>query len=163
MIRSAEPQELTKLAEIYRAAWHYSFSKYFPPKNLAQVTLGDFEHRWRDFFVKKHIHSFVYEENKTPVAFVTCGIQQDKSSEILSMMVSPSSIRLGVGSKLMEKALSFLQDKCRRVELWVVEDNFPARSFYERFAFSKTGDRRFIQRYGIELCQLRYEKHITPF
>jgi ribosomal protein S18 acetylase RimI-like enzyme len=68
---------------------------------------------------------------------------------------------LFIGSKLKEKALVFLKDKCKQVELLVVDENLPARSFYESFAFFPTGDQRSIQRYGSELCQLRYERPIT--
>jgi hypothetical protein len=73
-IRNAEARELTKLAEIYRAAWHWAFSKHFPPENLARVTLKDFEDRWRGFLEGEHIRSFVYEHNGVPAGFVTCGI-----------------------------------------------------------------------------------------
>ncbi len=164
MIHAADQHELSKLAEIYRAAWLFAFSHHFPPENLTRVTLVDFEDRWHGFFAKKHIHSFVYEREKVPIGFVTCSVIIDKPAEILSMMVSPTSIRVGIGSRLMEKALSFLHEsKCGLAELWVVKENSNARKFYEHFNFCPTEDKRFIQRYGIKLCQLRYERQLTPF
>ncbi len=64
----------------------------------------------------------------------------------------------------MEKILSFMRESgCERATLWVVRENSNARKFYERFGFIATEDKRLIQRYGIELCQLRYEKQITAF
>ena len=163
MIRDADKHELSELAEIYRAAWFFAFSKHFPPENLARVTPGDFEDRWHGFFAEEHIHSFVYEHEKVPVGFVTCSVKTDKPAEILSIMVSPTSIRAGIGSRLLEKALSYLhENKCGLAELWVVKENSNARKFYEHFDFRPTDDKRFIQRYGIELCQLRYERRLTP-
>ncbi|MHB8455228.1 MAG: GNAT family N-acetyltransferase [Acidiferrobacterales bacterium] len=164
MIRIVEPHELTKLAEIYRASWHLAFAKHFPPENLARVTVGDFEERWRSFFAEENVHSFVYERNSVLLGFVTCKINNDDPAEVVSMMVSPTCIRTGIGRELMEKALScFLENRCKSAILWVVKENSNARQFYERFGFSSSSEKRFIQRYGIELCQLRYQKQLTGF
>jgi ribosomal protein S18 acetylase RimI-like enzyme len=161
MIRNAEIHELTKLAEIYLAAWHWAFSKHFPPENLTRVTLKDFEDRWRGFFGEKHNRSFVYEHNGVPVGFITCSIRKDNLAEILSIFVSPTFLRSGIGSKLMKKALCYLiANKCNLAVLWVLKENVNARTFYERFGFSQTEDKRLIQRYGVELCQLKYEKRL---
>lgn len=162
MIRSAEINELTNLAEIYLESWHFAFSKHFPPESLARVAVSDFEHRWRDFFAEKNIRSFVYELDSVPLGFVTCKINNEEPAEVVSMMVLPTRIRTGIGSKLMEKAISCLLDnKCKAAILWVVRENANARRFYERFGFSPSEEERFIQRYGIELCQLRYEKQLA--
>jgi ribosomal protein S18 acetylase RimI-like enzyme len=161
VIRNAEIHELTELAEIYWAAWHWAFSKHFPPENIACVTLKDFEDRWRVFFGERDIRSFVYEHNGVPVGFITCSIKKDNPAEILSIMVTPTFIRSGIGSKLMEKALCYLiENKCSMAVLWVVNENFNARTFYERFGFSQTEEKRLIQRYGVELCQFQYEKRL---
>jgi ribosomal protein S18 acetylase RimI-like enzyme len=162
MILYAEKHELTKLAKIYWAAWNHAFSKHFPPENLERVTVGDFEERWRGYFADENVSSFVYKQNSAPLGFVACRIQHDKSAEIVSMMVLPTCIRTGIGSKLMEKALSYLSGKrCKTAILWVVEENTNARRFYERFGFSPSKEQRHINRYGIELCQLQYEKHLS--
>ncbi len=161
VIRVAATHELTKLAEIYWTAWKFAFSRHLSPENLVCVTVGDFEDRWRGFFRKEAIHSFVYERDGVPVGFVTCDAKKDGPAEIVSLMVVPASIRAGIGRKLMERALSFLDEsRCSPASLWVVKENTNARRFYERFGFSLTGDKRFIQRYGVELCQLRYEKQL---
>lgn len=162
MIRDAEKHELTKLANIYWSAWNHAFSKHFPPGNLEHVTVGDFEDRWRGCFVDANVSSFVYERNLAPLGFVICRVQNEEPAEILSMMVSPTCIRTGIGSKLMEKALFYLsENRCKTAILWVVKENINARSFYERFGFSPTEEQRFINRYGIELCQLQYEKQLS--
>lgn len=54
MIRDADINELTELAVIYFASWHFAFSKHFPPENLARVAVRDFEDRWCDFFADKN-------------------------------------------------------------------------------------------------------------
>ncbi len=164
MIRRAEPHEMTTLAEIYHSSWCHAFSKHFPPENLAQVTLRDFEDRWRAYFLKKNVVSFVYEHEQNPIGFVVSNIEKNAASEILSIMVLPVAIRSGVGGKLMEKTLTYMQENdCNFATLWVVSENFDARRFYEHFGFHATEDKRFIQRYGIELCQLRYQKQIAGF
>ncbi len=160
-IRDAEKHELTKLAEIYWAAWKHAFSRHFLPKNLARVSVGDFEDRWHVFFAEEDVSSFVYERNSVPLGFVTCRVHNGEPAEIVSMMVSPACIRTGIGSKLMEKALSYLFEyRCQTAILWVVKENSHARRFYEKFGFSPSEEQRFIQRYGIELCQLRYERQL---
>jgi len=161
MIRSAEISELTKLAEIYWAAWLVAFSKHFPPENLTLVAVNDFEDRWRGFFAERRVHSFVYERAGIPIGFITYRVNDECPAEILAVFVSPTSMRLGIGSELIEKALSSLIEcKCSRAMLWVVKENANAKRFYECFGFSPTDDKRLIQRYGVELCQLRYEKEL---
>lgn len=82
MIRSAARYELPKLAEIYSASWHLAFSKHFPPENLARVTLGDFEQRWRGYFADDAVSSFVYEQDSVPLGFVTCKLQKDVPAQL---------------------------------------------------------------------------------
>ena len=162
MIRDAEQYELTKLAEIYWAAWNHAFSKHFPPENLEHVTVGDFEVRWREYFAAENVCSFVYERNSTLLGFVICRVQNEEPAEIVSLMVSPTSIRTGIGCKLMEKALSYLsENRCKTAILWVVKENTNARRFYERFGFTPSKEQRQINRYGIELCQLQYKKPLS--
>ncbi len=80
MIRNAEPYEITNLAEIYWASWHLAFAKHFPPENLARVTVGDFEERWRGFFVEDSVRSFDYERNSVLLGFVTRKMNNDDCS-----------------------------------------------------------------------------------
>lgn len=161
MIRSAERHEIKTLAELYCASWHLAFSEHFPPDNLARVTVGDFEDRWRGYFADDVVSSFVYEWNSVPLGFVTCKVPKDGPAEIVSMMVTPTCIRAGIGSKLMDAALTHLLEKgCDAAMLWVVNENSRARNFYERFGFALSEEQRVIQRYGIELCQLKYERQL---
>jgi len=62
---------------------------------------------------------------------------------IVSVYVSPSVRRNGVGKRLLDVAEQWVRDRgASRTSLWVEEKNEPARGFYESTGYLPTGDRQ---------------------
>ncbi|GAD16085.1 N-acetyltransferase GCN5 [Lentilactobacillus otakiensis DSM 19908 = JCM 15040] len=67
------------------------------------------------------------------------------SFEIQRIYVRKAFKRHGIGSKMMDKALTIAKEKhCSPVWLGVWEHNFPAQALYQKFGFKQTGDHAFI-------------------
>ncbi len=60
----------------------------------------------------------------------------------------------------MESALNILKDQgCKKVSLWVYEDNIRARKFYEKCGFTYDGNKKYSH-FSNKPIELRYIKQI---
>ena len=66
------------------------------------------------------------------------GVVHVEGREIRKLFVEPVLQGRGIGSALLEHAVS----QCGATELWALEKNVRAISFYKRHGFSLTGDRK---------------------
>ena len=93
------------------------------------------------------------------VGFGACGGQRDEAlkaqgfaGEIGALYVLRLHQRSGVGGSLMSRMAGKLLDQGRRAAaLWVLRENLPARTFYERLGGVPVGDRKA----GLEGTMLR--------
>lgn len=73
-----------------------------------------------------------------------------------SLYIDPSALGQGIGHTLMNHALStFAAWGCEHANLWVLEGNSRAISFYERQGWHRTGDTKVDQSFG--LCLVEHE------
>ena len=69
-----------------------------------------------------------------------------------SLYIDPDALGQGIGHALMSHALStFTAWRCKRANLWVLEGNSRAISFYERQGWQLTGDTKVDRSFGPEL------------
>lgn len=59
--------------------------------------------------------------------------------EIHELVIRKDYQRKGIGRKLLEEELRYLEEKNRIIGLWVGEKNYRAIKFYERFGFEVVG------------------------
>lgn len=74
--------------------------------------------------------------------------------EIYAIYVDPAVIGSGAGGTLMRAALDALAPA--PVALWVLEGNWVARGFYERFGFVPDGARTLFDAGGTPVPEIRY-------
>jgi ribosomal protein S18 acetylase RimI-like enzyme len=98
-----------------------------------------------------------------PAGWVAYGPYRDddapsrKSGEVYAIYVHPAHWRRGVGHALMRHAIAELRAAgLAPVLLWVLEDNDPARRFYEREGFRPDGQRHIFEVAGVRLPEVRY-------
>jgi ribosomal protein S18 acetylase RimI-like enzyme len=77
------------------------------------------------------------------------------------MHILPEHKRQGIGQKLFSAAAKRLKEQgCKSVYLWVLEDNHPARKFYEAHGGQPAGEHQ-IELGDRELTEVAYGwKHI---
>jgi putative acetyltransferase len=133
MIREAREDEAEALMAIQREAALAAFGHIFPP-DLYPYPSDEFLGIWREALADPETDVFVAEEDEAPVGSVSV------SGEFLSTLyVLPSHQSRGVGTALHDFALERLRGRgARRAKLWTLEENWPARRFYERRGWSLT-------------------------
>ncbi len=136
-----------QLERIYLEAYQEDYLyAYREPKRVRRYLKWLLKHADGGFFV-----AF---DGEKPVGFIVvqpdCRFQGEEIPEIHELVVAPAYQGKGIGKKLMEKALKYLEEKgYQKVALWVGEKNEDARRFYERLGF------RLVTRQG---SWLRMEK-----
>ena len=139
-VRRAVLDDAAEIARVKIQGWHEAYSGIVPDSDLAQLDHADHTRRWRQIIEQNSPNTarFVAE---VPVAgvigFVDCGPLRDvpigHSGEITAIYVLKAGQRRGVGRALMRAAANALQIAgMRDVTAWVLSENLPARTFYER-------------------------------
>lgn len=128
---------------------HWDFDKTFEVE--VAIELAEFMHRFDDdrdgFWVATSDDEFLGSislDGKTV---------EDEGVRLRWFIVAPEAQGLGVGTRLMETALSFAAEKgYERVFLWTFEGLTSARKIYDRFGFEVIHQERVVE-WGRELLQ----------
>jgi ribosomal protein S18 acetylase RimI-like enzyme len=107
-----------------------------------------------------HALRFVAEQQKNIVGMGVCGLErcgEDSSrGEVYALYLLDEAKRKGTGRAMMRKMAEALMEKsCTSLQLSVLENNAPARAFYERLGgvFLRKG---FFTYEGFELPDVTY-------
>ena len=121
--------------EAYRGLEEYAYTKRRDVKNYFKWLFS----RDRD--------GFLGAVDDKAVGFVACDtnwisvFERQRVGEIHELFVLPEYRGRGVGSSLLEKAISYSMERGRkRAELWVGRTNFKARKFYLYHGFREAGE-----------------------
>jgi RimJ/RimL family protein N-acetyltransferase len=166
MIRAAEPKDAEAIGAIRVAAWRAAYQKFMPEDFLTglnpEQNLAELKERL--LVQSPDFNLTVAEEQGKVVAFSIVGKPRYKTTagtiELWALNVLPEYWRVGIGSSLVERAVSY---SCfagfRRIELWCIEGNTPAQKAYEKLGFSLSGQSRSSsQLTGYTLHELLYAK-----
>lgn len=166
-IRAADPSDAAAIAAVHVASWREAYAGLLPQGMLETLSVPERTDRWarilgsandpRDTFV------FVAECGGEVVGFASGGKQRDETlrlqgfnGEITAIYLLKRAQRQGLGSRLMGMVAHSLCDVGHTAaSLWVLRDNQPARSFYERLAGRVEGKKE-DRREAITLIELVY-------
>ena len=139
MVRTVEPSDIPRLAEIHVYGWRYAYRGIVP----ALV--------WDDGLLKGFvIHNTSRDDDAR------------QAHEVQAIYVEPAFVREGVGSALLRAAEWAGTDLGRpECKLWVLEGNTRGRSFYEKNGYAPDGERKIIEEWG-GTKELRYSKSLAP-
>lgn len=140
-IRRAEPDDARGIAEVHVESWRAAYSSILGPEKMSQLSVDEREHAWRERLEVDSadpLQSFVIELEGTVVGFsLTLPGRDDDldpttTAELVGLYFVPSAWRQGLGTKLQTRAIYELRAQgFQHAVLWVLEDNHPARRFYE--------------------------------
>lgn len=165
-VRAADSSDAEAIARIHTRSWQLAYQGIFPEGFLEGL-------RWeprRDYWEGQLLspppgqHVLVAEHGGALAGFIAAGPARDDdlpegSSEVYAIYVDPPAWSTGVGSALFERALGELASASvppQFVVLWVLEDNYRARRFYERHSFSADGTAKPIERGQVIATEIRY-------
>ncbi len=136
-LRAAMPSDAETLFRIQRAASLAAFGHMFPPERHPYPDEA-VRAEWAIRLAGGEIETLVGQYRGKTVGYVSYAPEQ-----LVSLFVLPDVQGLGIGSALHDAALAAQADLGAAVcRLWVLEQNGPARGFYERRGWSPDGRER---------------------
>lgn len=145
------------ISKIYEESWKYAYKGIIPQTYLDTIPEGN----WTTNLDHPQWNTLICIQNDIIVGTTSFGksrLQQfDKWGEIISIYLLPDYMGNGYGKALLESAITELKMlEYNHVFLWVLEENFTARHFYEKSGFSLTDDYLYNTIGGKSLREVRY-------
>jgi putative acetyltransferase len=154
MIREAGADETETLLAIQRGACVVAFAHIYPPE-LYPFPDEEVLTAWRVALADSDVEVYVAEAGGEPVASVSIG-----DDYLRTLYVLPAHWRTGIGSELHDHALERLRARgCMRAKLWTLEENWEARSFYERRGWTLNRETRVVP-FPPNPIDVQYEKEL---
>jgi putative acetyltransferase len=151
-IRSARADDLEALLTIQREAAVAAFSHVFP-QDRYPFPSDAIREVWRETLADPAVELYVAEVDDEPVASVSVG-----ESFLRTLYVLPAHQGTGVGSALHDLALERLSAHgCATARLWTLEENWPARRYYEKRGWTLTDVTRVVP-FPPNPLDVQYEK-----
>ena len=140
-IRLVRPEDdRLAISHIYETSWRHAYRGIVPQSYLDALPRG----RWAELPDLEGYHSLVaLDEGQIVGTACYCPSRLKELSvwgEIVSLYLLPTHMGKGYGRALLTAAVDALRSLgYRSIFLWVLEDNRPARGFYEHMGFQPTG------------------------
>lgn len=160
-IRKAESKDATTLGHLQVTSWRSAFrniaSDDYLDHHVSEQNQAD---DWKEILADPEQVVFVTEIENKAIGYAWAHQEDDESiawdSELISMHILPEYKRWGIGRKLLTAVATKLKAQgCKSVYLWVLEDNHPARKFYEALGGGLAGKHQ-IKLGDRELTEVAY-------
>lgn len=162
MIRRAQPTDIPRIAEIL------VFAKRTAYRSIFQNDFFSFHELQVHKVMKEYEDNcsllngmWVYDDGI--LKGIICGKQESSANgemELCQFYVEPFFQGMGIGRSLLDYFLRQAQSMGqKRVSLWVLKDNAPARRFYEKNGFYPDGQEQINE--GTEIWDVRYVKDLV--
>jgi GNAT superfamily N-acetyltransferase len=139
MIRPARPDDLETLLQLQREAAVEAFAHVFDQTQYP-FPVDDIREVWRETLAEPGIEVHLAEVDGKPAGSVSVG-----EEFLRTLYVRPAFQGRGVGSALHDFALERLRHRGIQLALlWTLEENWPARTFYERRGWELTEETRVV-------------------
>lgn len=155
MIEDAE-----SLANVIVESWRSAYSSIIPENEITKFL--DKQRRQQQFkrFIQDGEIILIGICDGIPCGLVFANKDNDEQLEecgsIYSIYLLEEYWGKGLAAKLMDKVVGILKDEgCRRVSLWVYEENVRAIGFYEKYGFTFDGTKKH-SRFSNKPIELRY-------
>lgn len=158
LVRKAEFTDAADIANIHIRSWEAAYADIIPTEAIAERSAKRPE-MWKKILSEDN-DCYIALLDDTAIGLLCLNESSDNdihgAGEISGIYLHPDYYRKGCGTKLMDFALKTLKSRGFAViTLWVLEDNFHARNFYEKCGFSFDGARKEIV-IGKPLFEIRY-------
>ena len=163
MIREATVKDIGRVAAIDAAGSRYAYHDILSEDNLKELSTENRIPVYTRWIAEKRFGIYVYEDEETGTIQAMMGIgmcgDEDKADafELHFLYDDPDYVRRGIGSEMMR----FFEQKgreqgCGEFVIWVLEENEPARLFYEKHGYCSDGQEKIFKRWNKR--EIRYVK-----
>ncbi|HEY3780133.1 MAG TPA: GNAT family N-acetyltransferase [Fimbriimonadaceae bacterium] len=167
-IRLATVADAQEIAIVHVKAWQKSYAGIVPDHVLDNLSIESRTKRWEEILVNPETKSttWVLEADGHILGWCSIGPNRDEGSselsgEVWAMYVHPDAQRKGVGTALMQQAISALRNAgYEDAILWVLTNNTQGRFFYEATGWKETLATKEIEMGGTALLETRYEIYL---
>ena len=157
--RYSETDNIDEVSRIYALSWKTAYRGIIPDEYLDSLS----ETRWSAHLNADAKRLLLALEDGKPVGAATYSEARDVKmkdwGEIISLYLLPSHFHKGIGARLFAAAIGELENEgFRNIYLWVLEENYRARAFYEKHGFTLSGDVNADNIGGRDVNEVRYVK-----
>ena len=156
LIRQMKKEEIDEIGRIYALSWKSAYQGIVPQDYLDEIT----EKRW-SFLADNPRKSYVLIDEDKLIGTSSVDPGRDESmshwGEIISIYLLPESFGKGYGKLLLDFSVNELRSRgFNKIYLWTLEQNYRARSFYEKNGFLHDGATMLCEVGGEKLTEVRY-------
>jgi len=168
-IRPLTEADIDALAEVHVRTWQSAYAGIVPAEVLDALDPAVWAERRRSWSVPPGASTLVADDDGTLIGFANFGPSRvdqagadeyDMSTgELYAIYVDPGHQGAGAGRLLLTAAREELATAgFAEMRLWVLEENHPARRFYEYMGMAPNGERSHYTPRGstVELPEIRY-------
>lgn len=146
-----------EISRIYEESWKYAYRGMVPDAYLDSIPAG----RWSSAMDTEGRYSLVLLDGDKMIgtsSYSASRFQDSKGwGEIISLYLLPGYCGRGFGKLLLDEAVRGLKDLgFRDIFLYVLEENYRARNFYERYGFVNSNEFAEDDIGGKTLRELKY-------
>lgn len=148
---------IDEVSRVYARCWKTAYQGIVPQDYLDAIP----ENRWSPILINEVSNLLLAVDGDTVIGSATYCAARDGASEgwgeIVSLYLLPEYWRRGIGTCLFQEAVKALHELgYEKLCLWVLEENQPARKFYETNGFCCSGDIISADIGGKTLNEVRY-------
>lgn len=146
MIKKVNEQDIAKCVEVIKESFitvadEFGFTAENSPRFTAFATTED---RLKWHLLGEHRPMYAYYEQEVIVGYYSLLLHDSKKCELNNLCVIPAYRHKGIGEKLLKHAFDIAKEqKCKTVNIGIVEENKVLRKWYEEFGFVHTGTEKF--------------------
>jgi len=163
MIRNAETDDASRLAEIHICGWRYAYRGIISDYELftqRQISKS-IESMKRKITEGSQILVFEDENDKIIKGFCWHGKSRDEdipnSYEIYAIYIQPEFVRMNIGTSLVNEISVIMEkEKMNKLIIWVLEKNNKGIEFYNKNGFKNDGKKKYIEEW--KEFEIRMEK-----
>ncbi|MFJ4948407.1 GNAT family N-acetyltransferase [Streptomyces sp. NPDC088760] len=165
-VREMTLADCDRVSEIRIRGWQHAYRGLVPQAYLDGLSVAaDAERRRAGFAQRTDVVNLVAERDGTVLGWAAYGPYRDGDThtgdaELYAIYVDPAHLGGGIGRALLAASL----ERCSawpRMLLWVLEDNAPARRFYERAGFRPDGAEERFEAAGVSVPEVRYVRSLA--
>ena len=137
MIRPAKLEDAPAIARVHVASWQSTYQGMLPEEFLVSLSETGYADRWKRVIGEGSSRVYVAEHEGEVVGFASGGRERagetGYTGELYAIYVIDAAQRRGFGRELVRSTVAGLRELgLDDMIIWVLRDNQPARSFYER-------------------------------
>ena len=164
IIRKALLEDATNLTDCHISSWQSAYKEIVPKEYLMNMLVEKEQHveKYKITLANpgdQKYYCVMYGKKMVGFIIISTRHNEDKSciGEIWAIYLIEEFCGKKYGKKLLDFAINELKHMgSQKTILWVFEENYRARHFYEKNNLSYNGIKREVDWYGSPLVQIQY-------